>query len=621
MSLFTKRCLTIVMALLAAAALHPHAACADNVKFEATVDRGVIALGESAQIGLAFYGTQEMPSPEIGEIDGFETRYVGPTTMMTVINGRISTSVTHIYRLTPLRTGKFQIGPFSFTYRGNNYTSNAVSLEVVEEKAAVQPRRVQRIEEEAPAIDAEDFKDRIFLTLSAAKTSAFVNELVPVTVKLYVNRLNVSDIQLPTFAQEGFSKIEFKEPRQTSEMLGGLMYDVLEFKTNIFGTKAGEYKLGPAKIKCNIIVRKRVAQRPPRPDDFFDSRFDDRFFDDFFTRTERYPIELKSREIPITISPLPRAGMPADFSGAVGDYQFIYKVNPNAVKTGDPLTLTMEINGTGNFNTVIMPRMEGTDGFRIYEPQIKTGDNQKVFTQVLIPETETLTATPKAVFTYFDPKKAQYKTIAQSAIPIRVEKAKEEAPAQVVGPASGALREAEAPVEPKRDIIYIKESPGHLCAKGGEIYRNKAFLVFLPMPLIALIALSVVSTRREKLRRNARYAGRVMAMRHGRSGLRSVRRELRRADSARFYDTVFKTLQLYLGNRLGIPPAGITADTVEAEFAARQIDADVRHKVRNLFQMCDEAKFAQAREADSFRMESDAKTLEQVIRYFERARL
>ena len=615
---FTKLCLIIAIALLAA--LQVPVACADNVKFEASVDRGVIALGESAQIGLAFYGTQEMPSPEIGEIDGFETRYVGPTTMMTVINGRISTSVTHIYRLTPLRTGKFQIGPFSFTYRGNTYTSNSVSLEVVEEKAAAQPRRVQRVEEEAPAIDAADLKDRIFLTLTAGKTSAYVNELVPVTVKLYVNRLNVSDIQLPIFAQEGFSKVEFREPRQTSEMLGGMMYDVLEFKTNIFGTRPGEYRLGPAKVKCNIIVKKRVARRPARPDDFFDDRFDDRFFDEFFTQAERIPIELKSHDVPIAISPLPRAGMPADFSGAVGDYQFIYNVSPRTVKAGDPLTLNMEINGTGNFNTVIMPRMEGTDGFRIYEPQIKTGDNQKVFTQVLIPESDSVTATPKAVFTYFDPKKAEYKTIAQNPIAIKVEKGKEEAPAQVVGPSPGAVREAEVPEEPKRDIIYIKGSPGHLYAKGREVYKNTAFLAFLPMPLIALIALSVVSTRREKLRRNAKYAGRVMAMRHARSGLRAVRHELRRADVAPFYDTVFKTLQLYLGNRLGIPPAGITAAAVEAELAARQIDADMRHKVGGLFQMCDEAKFSHAR-MDNFRMESDAKALEQVIRYFERARL
>ena len=39
-----------------------------------------------------------------------------------------------MYSVQPLKTGKFQLGPFSFKYKGDEYTSNMVFLEAVEEK-------------------------------------------------------------------------------------------------------------------------------------------------------------------------------------------------------------------------------------------------------------------------------------------------------------------------------------------------------------------------------------------------------------------------------------------------------------------------------------------------------
>ena len=59
---------------------------ADDIKFEASIDKKTVAMGESAQLGLTFYGTQNVPAPDIGNIDGCEVRYLGPSTMMTVIN-------------------------------------------------------------------------------------------------------------------------------------------------------------------------------------------------------------------------------------------------------------------------------------------------------------------------------------------------------------------------------------------------------------------------------------------------------------------------------------------------------------------------------------------------------
>ena len=200
---------------------------ADDIKFEAIVDKKDAAIGETAQLSLTFYGTQNVPAPDIGNIEGCDLHYLGPSTTMTVINGTVSTSITHMYMVQPLRMGKFQLGPFSFKFEGNNYKSNSVFLAV----SAERPVQAKEEAKSAPAgkeenvMDSLELKDRLFLTLKIDKTRAYVNELIPVVIKFYSNNLNVSDIQLPAFNQEDFSKAQFEEPKQYRERMGGLLFD------------------------------------------------------------------------------------------------------------------------------------------------------------------------------------------------------------------------------------------------------------------------------------------------------------------------------------------------------------------------------------------------------------
>ena len=94
------------------------AAYAKEINFQASVDTEVIYLGQSTQLQLQFQGSTDVPAPDIPAIDGFQARYAGPSTMMSIVNGRMSSSVTHIYRLVPLKTGKFKIGPSPFNTKG-----------------------------------------------------------------------------------------------------------------------------------------------------------------------------------------------------------------------------------------------------------------------------------------------------------------------------------------------------------------------------------------------------------------------------------------------------------------------------------------------------------------------
>ncbi len=605
----------IISVLMVLTVVSGRAVAADK-KFVVNLDRNRVSIGEKAQLGLSFYGTQSMPAPDLGNIDGLDVRYVGPSTMMTVINGQVSSSITHMYSIQPLKIGKFQLGPFTFKYKGDDYSSNLVFLEAVDE-------RVAPIAQASGANMLQQFNmgDRIYLTLFVDKPAAYANELIPVTVKLYVNRLNVSDIQLPSFDQAGFSKVEFKEPKQYRERVGGALYDVLEFKTSIFGTKPGDYHLGPAKIKCSVMMP-RATSRGPMSDDFFpNDPYGGSMFDDFFTRFERYPLELKSKSVDIVVLAVPTEARPANFTGAVGDYQFIYTASPTKVKVGDPVTVHMDINGTGNFNTVIIPNLESTSGFKTYEPQVKTEENRKSFTQVLIPETDTVKSVPKATFTYFDPNSREFKTIIQGPISLQVEKAKEEAPSQVVGPTPGI--QAPAPsrdADLGRDIIYIKESPGIWFKKGKAFYTTNIYLGVVSAPFVLLMTLYVFRRRQTRMQTDSIYSGRILAIGASKRGLKDLSTRLKTDDAKLFYEALFNTLQSYIGYRLHIPPAGITVNAAIEGLVQKEIDPAVVSKVKKLFDACDLTRFGYI-EVDGRKMRDDKRVLEDVIKYMERKKV
>jgi len=171
-----------------------------------------------------------------------------------------------------------------------------------------------------------------------------------------------------------------------------------------------------------------------------------------------------------------------------------------------------------------------------------------------------------------------------------------------------------------RDIIYIKDALGIIQKKYSKFYHNKIFLALLVIPFILLILVYVSAVRKETLERDSAYAGRMMAYKLAKKYLKSIRHQLNASDTKGYYELLFKALQEYMGNRLNIPSAGITFDTVESTLKPKDIDMDIMRKLKTLFNICDEARFARI-EINEFRMKDDLKEFEEVVKYFERVKL
>ena len=103
-------------------------AYAKEVAFNIGADSNQVAFGESLQLSLNFEGTQNIPALELSNLESFQARYLGPSTRMSIVNGQVSSSITHIYSLLPVKAGVFKIGPLRFDYQGDTYISNLIEV-------------------------------------------------------------------------------------------------------------------------------------------------------------------------------------------------------------------------------------------------------------------------------------------------------------------------------------------------------------------------------------------------------------------------------------------------------------------------------------------------------------
>lgn len=552
---------------------------AEDVRFEVTVDKTRVGVGETIYLSLNFYGTQSVATPYFPGVDGFDWQYLGPSKKTSIINGVVSSSITHRYRLKALRDGEFKIPAFTIQYRGKSYTSEAITVKVV--SAATRLQGAQG----AATTKAQGLEERLFITIESDKRKAYVNELIPISVKLYANSLTVKDIQYPELTHDGFFMDEFKQPKQYQKSVGGVLHNVIEFNTNISATRAGELELGPAELVCKILIREKTSRRSTPF--FFDFGFDD----DFFGAYKTYPMTLEAPEISITAVSLPEEGKPDNFSGALGDYSFSVYSDAQEVQIGDPITLKMKIQGEGNMKTVIAPLLEFGDDFKVYEPEISQVGNLKIFEQIIIPTNDRIDEIPQIDFSFFDPKSSKYKTITQGAIGIKVTplaKGEELKIFDVTREGQPTLRRKEIL---GRAIIYIKDTPGTLKRKGTFLYKNRLFIMLQFLPLSLILAAVVFQRRKERMQADIGYARGLRAESGARRNLRALKRLLDSGSAKQFFDQVFKALQQYLGDKFHLPTAGITANVVE-DLKSRNVEPNILAKLKECFLACDMARYA-----------------------------
>ncbi len=442
---FHLRRLSLMLAMLLLTAGLARAA---EITARASLSRGITVIGDAVQYQIKISGARRVGNPPEVTVDGLEVRYSGPSESSVVRfqNGSFvaERSVTFIYQVMPEKNGTFTIPAMTVEAEGKTFRTESVAL-------TVQPSTASGATDDPKVLGFAEFL--------VPKKTAYLGETIPVELKLYVDsRIRWQPVAMPEITGEGFTKQKLPEPQRDQVQKNGRDYDVLTFKTAITPSRAGKITIGPSVIPYNARVPRARKSGPRSLFDMFD---DDVFGDPFFSAVQQ--MKARAEQIEIAVKPLPAADRPANFSGAVGAFQFSAEGTPKNVKIGDPVAMKLKVSGRGNFDRLAAPALKDPAGWRTYPPSnnFKADDEvgyagTKTFDMAVVPETHQ-TEMPVFQFSYFDPLSEKYVTVNSEPAALTVERATAPAPAPTATPAlvasSGAPATPPPSAAPRPDDI------------------------------------------------------------------------------------------------------------------------------------------------------------------------
>lgn len=288
---------------------------------------------------------------------------------------------------------------------------------------------------------------------------------------------------------------------------------------------------------------------------------------DFF-RTRREKGETffsRAADLAIDVVPLPEAGRPVDFSGAIGALVAKADAAPRDVDAGESIKFKVEWTGAGNLEFFTAPdpaRLEAFRNFRVYGKTEDRSLERRVVTYDIAPITSEVREIPALVLSVYDPLAERYTSVSTEPIAIRV---------RALEGATG-LAEADAAERFRNDILDVEREPGTLRSAGS---LGAAWIV----GLLAVLPAGWLALRTAVRRRGDPNAPAVRTRRNAR---RKLARGLESAKDAR---AQLELVLQFLGERSGRTPEAWIGERVTARIgnAGEALDASIAELERSVW--------------------------------------
>lgn len=458
--------------------------------------------------------------PVVPSIDGIAIKALGApsrSTQITTINGRTTTSTTQTfaYELTPQHAGTFEIPPVSINADGINQQTRAVKF----------------------VASKSETGDLMFVEIAGKQKQIYVGQALELTLKIWVRPY--SDRRLKTMLSEGdmwrlisdrsewgpfgerIQQLAESDQRPEGKEVLRKDADGVEHSYYLYKLDATIYPKRPGMIDGNNV--KIVMNYPTalgRSRGLFADVFEDMpggssgpFGDDdgfspfgaqLTVQTVRPVVEQAVVE-PINVLPIPTAGRPADYRGAVGQYQIATDATPTHVKSGDPINLLIGISGTGPMELVQAPPLAELPklaaDFKVPSEPLAgfVKGERKIFQTTIRPRKPGISLIPSIPFSYFDPATGKFVTVHSKPVSIKVEQAEMLALDSVGhgGQTTGANSNA------KRPAATTSDSTSLAIFTGDDVLTNQMpwtinlslFMALLILPPFVVFVIVLVRAR------------------------------------------------------------------------------------------------------------------------------
>jgi len=543
-----------------------------QVKFEAKVSKNTLGVNERLRIDFEMNqdGDNFVP-PSFQDF----TVVGGPNTSVSNYwsNGKRSFTKTYSYFLSPKKQGSFTVKQAQIEIDGQVYKTFPIIIKVT--KAIEKPK-----DPNDPAYIASQ---KIHLVAEVSKTAPYLNESITVLYKLYVApniAANIlGDKQTPQYEDFWNQNIEVRAFRPQNAKFKGEDYRyVILKKVVLYPQKTGKLKLEPYVINLNIDV-------PTSRYDIFGNRI---------VRKVQQSITSSTRIV--NVKPLPEEGKPADFKGAVGDFNFSVTASKSSLDAGESLQAKVRVSGKGNLKLFELPKITVPSSLEVYEPEHKEnvrtnlagmqGEILDVYT--IVPQYKGKYPLPEVSFSYFDPKAKTYKRLTSEQLVIDV----------VNGPSSVNTDTAsnntvntnkQAVTTNSSTFSFIKTNATWISKKEQSFFLSNIFWLLFLLPFL-LIPLAIF-VRRNQEKRNADIVGnkRRKADRLAKKYLSDAKKALGKKEA--FYIALEKAFHNYLKAKLHIETSDFNKEKIQSLLTERNVDLTVVSEFISILENCELARY------------------------------
>ncbi|MEO0525601.1 MAG: BatD family protein [Bacteroidota bacterium] len=566
----------------------------DEVNFEVKLSKSKLGINERLRVEFVMNKDGDDFNPP--DFNGFRV-LMGPSQAISSswINGVRSFSKTYSYTLAPTARGTFTIKQATIVISGKTYKS--LSKKVVVTAAVDKPS------DEMTVDDVAD--ENLHLVAEVSKANPYLNEAVSVVYKLYVSQfINVTNFRaLDNPKYNNFWSQDLPVTKynvQNGSYQGKAFRYVVLKRVVLYPQKTGKLEIEPLSLDVTIDV-------PTNRRDFFGGRI--------YTQTNK---TVSAGKRTLNVKALPSEGKPANFSGAVGTFDFSVTTSKTDLNASESLQATVEVKGKGNLKLFQLPEPILPNSLEVYEPEFNenvrttlSGSEGKVTNNyTIVPSYRGKYPIPSISFSYFNPKTRKYNTLQSDEIMINV----------MDGPSSGNLSSGTSTLNSKQTVVstgsqfnFIKLTPNLTPVGTNYFFGSTRFYMWLLLPLLLIPIVIFTGKKREAIASDVVGNKIKKANKLARKYLSEAKKTLGNKEA--FYVALEKALHNYLKAKLKIETSEFSKDKITSLLTERKVDDTTKESFIGLLKNCESARYSPFSEVQ---MQQDYSKASEVISYLDK---
>lgn len=614
-----KHALAKIIIALSAVLFSAAAAAAQEPEVVAQLERTRVYEGESVGYQVLLNNVENPTAPDLSAFTDFEVVPAGEQSLnssnITVINGRVSKverrGRAYNYRLTPLRSGTLTVPAPKAKVDGRVISGREFTLTVVppENQGIV---RMEISSEPQGVYPMQPFTVSLSIFVKPLPGEMAAEEPLGVASKapnLTIPWVNDEDLPAGIKPQVDWKTWlgEYRSGGRAGFVVNNLVgrssiltmfedRNELLFRPRPTRVLQNDENGKPAEYWKYSFVRTFIAKSPGSYT-FGPAALKGLFADGVSDagRLQGRDIYTMARPLTLAVKDVPEEGRPDSYVGLVGTFKAKAALAPQKAKVGDPLTLTLAIDGQGSVENAAAPNLAALPGvaerFKVYDATEQSSDDSITFTYSLRPLVEGNEPFPAIPLSYFDVAAGRYETIETPPITLEVAKAEQLSARQIVaarGPGSGGNTQIEA----SREGIFANITDSN--AVRDDSARPERWLVFLGALAVVYIVLALASRRCKRLQGDPALLRRRGAAAAAQARLRAGQKALAAGDVRAGSQSLKDALTGLVADVADLAQAGLTPKDVAAQLQKFNLPPEIIARTQSLLETCDAARYAAA---------------------------